>query len=164
MIAGTFAAVFVTLYVAHQVADHWLQTHHQACTKGDPGWPGRMACARHVATYTATAVALLAAVALLLPLPLSVLGVAIGQAVSAVTHYWADRRTTLRAFAEAVGKGGFYQFGAPRSHLPPAPGEWRPAGAATSHDNPTLGTGAYALDQSFHVFWLFVAALVTVAI
>jgi len=30
-------------------------------------------------------------------------------------------------------------------------------------DNPTLGTGAYALDQSFHIFWLIIAALLIAA-
>jgi Protein of unknown function (DUF3307) len=158
---ATFAAVLGTLYVAHQIGDHWMQTHHQALTKGTPGWPGRLACARHVATYTATAVVMLAVVALLLPMPLTVAGVAAGQAVSAVTHYWADRRTTLRAFATLVGKGGFYQLGAPRPDLPEVPDRGGPIGATVPHDNPSLGTGAYALDQSFHVFWLWVAALVT---
>jgi hypothetical protein len=45
---------FAALFVAHQVADHWIQTQHQADTKGCPGWPGRIACAAHVASYTAT--------------------------------------------------------------------------------------------------------------
>ena len=164
MTAATFAAVFVTLWVAHQVADHWVQTEHQALTKGQPGWPGRVACAAHVGSYVLTALVLLPAVALLLDLPLSVVGVLVGQVVSGVTHYWADRRTPLRKLAELVGKGGFYRFGAPRAHLPPAPGEWRPADAAATHDNPCLGTGAYALDQSWHVFWLLVAALCTTLI
>lgn len=164
MNAGTFAAVFVVLYVAHQVADHWVQTEHQAATKGRPGWQGRVACAAHVGTYVLTALVLVSAVALLLPLDVSVPGVLAGQVVSGVTHYWADRRATLQRLAELVGKAVFYRLGAPRAHLPMAPGAWHPASAATSHDNPSLGTGAYALDQSWHVFWLFVAALVTVAL
>jgi len=147
--AATFAAVFVTLYVSHQVADHWVQTEHQAATKGGTGWPARLACARHVGSYVVTAAVLLAAIALLLPLSLSVLGVAIGQAVSGVTHYWADRRFTLRALASAAGHEDFYRLGTPRPDR---------------DDNPSLGTGAYALDQSFHVFWLFVAALCTALI
>lgn len=28
-----FAAVFATLFAAHQVGDHWAQTHTQACGK-----------------------------------------------------------------------------------------------------------------------------------
>ncbi len=30
-------------------------------------------------------------------------------------------------------------------------------------DNPSLGTGAYALDQSWHYLWLFVCALILAA-
>ena len=146
MNAATFAAVFAALYVAHHVGDQWVQTHRQALTKGAAGWPGRWACARHVATYTATAVVMLAAAILLLPLPVGPLGVVAGQVVSAVTHYWADRRSTLRALAEAIGKGDYYQLGAPRDGR---------------DDNPSTGTGAYHLDQAWHVFWVFVAALVT---
>jgi hypothetical protein len=161
MNAGTFAAVFATLYAAHQVAEHWVQTHHQTLTKAAGGWPGRWACARHVATYTATAVVMLTAAALLLPLPLSVLGVAVGQAVSASTHYWADRRDPLLLLAVVLHKSRFYFLGMPRPHLPEVPDRDGPIGATVPHDNPSLGTGAYALDQSFHVFWLFVAALIT---
>jgi hypothetical protein len=43
------------------------------------------------------------------------------------------------------GKGEFWHLGAPR------PGH---------DDNPCLGTGAYALDQSWHIAWLFISALV----
>lgn len=162
--AAVFAAVFATLYVAHQVGDHWVQTHHQAVAKADSGWSGRLACARHVATYTATAVVLLAAVALLLPMPLSVAGVAVGQAVSAVTHYWADRRTPLLWLAVVLHKSRFYFLGMPRPDMPDVPVRGGPVGATVPHDNPSLGTGAYALDQSWHVFWLLVAALITATV
>jgi hypothetical protein len=47
-----------------------------------------------------------------------------------------------------TGKGEFYRLGAPR---------------AGRDDNPHIGTGAYALDQSFHHLWLLVAALVIAA-
>jgi hypothetical protein len=145
---ATFASVFIAWFVAHQVADHWIQTQHQADHKGAPGWPGRIACAAHVATYTATALAALTALALSLGLPLSPGRVAAGLAVSAVTHYIADRRTPLRRLAELTGLAAFYALGAPR------PGR---------DDNPSLGTGSYALDQSFHYLFLFVAALVIAA-
>lgn len=145
MTAGTFAAVFVALYAAHQVADHWVQTGHQAGTKGQPGRSGRAACAGHVLTYTATAFVALFAASWFLDMPLPMSRVAAGLAVSAVTHYWADRRTTLARLAGWLGKSAFYRLGAPR------PGR---------DDNPSLGTGAYALDQSWHIGWLFVAALV----
>ncbi|MEU4216202.1 DUF3307 domain-containing protein [Actinoplanes sp. NPDC026623] len=140
-----FAAVFAALFVAHQVADHWVQTDRQATRKGSPGWPGRRGCAAHVATYTTTAAAALLALAAATGLPLSAGRAAAGLAVSAVTHYVADRRTPLRRLAELVGAARFYTLGACRTGR---------------DDNPSLGTGAYALDQSFHYAWLFVAALI----
>ncbi|MGI5397935.1 transcriptional regulator [Streptomyces sp. CA-135486] len=145
MDAAVFAAVFVALYVAHSVGDHWVQTSHQSAHKGRPGWVGRLADARHVATLTATKVAVLLPVAWLLDLRLSVLGIVAGLGIDAVTHWWADRRTTLAWLAKVTGKGEFYRLGALR---------------AGHDDNPHIGTGAYALDQSFHHLWLLVAALV----
>lgn len=142
--AATFAAVFVALYVAHQIADHWVQTQYQADHKGQPGWVGRLACAAHVATYTLTAVVALTAMLLATGLRLDPWGVAVGLAVSAVSHYIADRRTPLRRIADALGAGHFYTLGTPRPD---------------HDDNPSLGTGAYALDQSWHIGFLFVAAL-----
>src|SRR5690242_21078110 len=45
---------FAALYAAHQVGDHWVQTQDQADRKGRPGAEGRITCAAHVMTYTAT--------------------------------------------------------------------------------------------------------------
>lgn len=143
--AATFAATFAALHAAHQVADHWIQTNRQAADKGKPGWPGRRACAAHVATYTATQGLALAAVQHVTGARISPRRTVAALAVSAVSHYWADRRTTLAALCEATGRGGFYRLGAPRPD---------------HDDNPSLGTGAYALDQSFHIAFLYAAALV----
>lgn len=134
--AGSVAVVFVALYVAHQVADHWVQSQHQADCKGEAGWRGRVACASHVATYTVTALLALVAVAWRTGVDLSPGSVAAGLAVSAVTHYIADRRTPLRVLADRAGAGRFYRLNA--------------AGM----------NGAYLLDQSWHIGWLGVAALV----
>jgi hypothetical protein len=142
--AAAFAAVYVALYVAHQVADHWVQTQHQADCKGEPGWPGRIACAAHVATYTLTALVALLFLVGGTGLRLDPWGVAVGLTISAVSHYIADRRTPLKRIAAALGSARFYALGTPR------PGR---------DDNPSLGTGAYALDQSWHIGWLFIAAL-----
>jgi hypothetical protein len=145
---AVFAAVFAALYAAHQVADHWVQTQCQSDRKGLPGWVGRLACARHVTTYTATALGALLAVASVTGLHLAVWPTTAGLAVSAVTHYVADRRTPLRWMADKlawIGKPVFFRLGVPR---------------AGHDDNPSLGTGSYALDQSWHIGWLFVAALV----
>ncbi|MGW4467451.1 DUF3307 domain-containing protein [Micromonospora sp. NPDC004704] len=142
---ATIAAVFAALYAAHMVADHWVQTDWQACTKGLPGWSGRIACIAHVTGYTLTsivALALLGAVTGWVPNGYALL---VGLLVSAVTHYIADRRTPLRRLAVLVGAVKFHDLGRPR------PGR---------DDNPSLGTGAYALDQSWHIGWLYVAALI----
>ena len=148
---STFAPVFIALYAAHEVGDHWIQTDHQACHKGATGWAGRLACARHVGTLTGVK-------ALALGLTWAVLGVhvnpfalVVALATDAISHYWADRRVTLARLADWLGhtlvpgKGDFYRMGAPR------PGH---------DDAPHLGTGAYALDQSWHIGWLFIAALI----
>jgi hypothetical protein len=150
--AAVFAAVFAVLYVAHTVGDHWVQTSCQAAEKGKPGWHGRLACGRHVVGLTLTKGFLLVPAVILLDLPVTALGLALGFGIDAVTHYWADRRTTLAAFAKTCGKGEFYDLGTPAhpEHPVTAEGEYAP----------TLGTGAYALDQSWHHFWLGVAALV----
>lgn len=146
------AAVFAALYAAHHVGDHWIQTHHQAQRKAAPGWPGRIACAKHVITYTLTCVAALALLVAATSWRPGTVELAVGLSVSAVSHYIADRRTPLFRLACAVdrwtGKAGFWNLGAPR---------------ADRDDNPSLGTGAYALDQSWHIGWLFLSALAVAA-
>lgn len=130
------AAVFVALYAGHQVADHWIQTQHQADHKGLPGWTGRWNCAKHCATYGATQLAALALVAVVTGLHLSPVTLAAGMAVNLVSHYIADRRTPLRWLADRLRKN-------------PA---WLEKGG-----------GMYALDQSWHYGFLFLSALIIVA-
>ncbi|MEV0382915.1 DUF3307 domain-containing protein [Nonomuraea sp. NPDC050643] len=140
-----FAATFCALYVGHHFGDHWVQTHRQACGKGAPGWTGRIWCTRHVLTLTITKLVALLALNLVTGLDIHIGYLAAALAVDAVSHYWADRRFTLAGLATRLGKADFYQLGAPR------PGH---------DDQPHLGTGAYTLDQSFHILWLFIAALI----
>ncbi|WP_433465364.1 transcriptional regulator [Spirillospora sp. CA-128828] len=140
-----FPAAFAALYAAHEVGDHWLQTHGQACGKGAPGWSGRILCARHVATLTALKAAALTLTAVVLGLPVNPWTVAAALGIDAVSHYWADRRTTLLALADWLG----------RTVLP---GKGKFARLGNDAAAPT-GTGAYALDQSWHIGWLFAAAL-----
>ena len=133
---AVFGAVFAALYVAHHIGDYWTQSPHQAAHKGTTGWPGRVACAAHVGTYTLTAAVVLAVVWWRLSLPLSLPHVLAGLAVSAVSHYWADRRSTLRGLTVALdrvmpGKAAYYDHG-----------------------------GAAPLDQAWHIGWLLAAALV----
>lgn len=133
---GTFAAVFAALYAAHQVADHWIQTQHQVDRKGKAGWAGRWNCAKHVATYGLTQIAALGLLAALAGLRVSPAALAAGMAINLGSHYIADRRTPLRWLADMLRKNP----------------DWLEKGG-----------GLYALDQSWHIGWLFVASLVVVA-
>ncbi|MGK5677539.1 DUF3307 domain-containing protein [Actinoplanes sp. URMC 104] len=137
--------VFAALFAAHQVGDHHVQRDSDAQVKSLPGRDGHRACLSHVASYTATAAVALAGAHLAAGARPRWGRLAAGLTVSAVSHYVIDRREPLRRYAAATGKAGFYQLGVPR------PGR---------DDNPSLGTGAYALDQSAHVGFLFLAALV----
>ncbi|TJZ41208.1 transcriptional regulator [Streptomyces piniterrae] len=154
--AAVFAAVFVALYVAHSVGDHWVQTSEQSAEKGKPGWAGRLADTRHVIGLTITKGVALAAVVLVLDIPVTVLGVMAGLGADAMTHWWADRRSTLAWLAKVTGKTEFYTLGTGAHPAHPVTAEGKPAA--------TLGTGAYALDQSFHHLFLGVAALLIAAL
>lgn len=133
---ATFAAVAVTMYAAHQAGDYWVQTSGQAARKGEPGWIGRWACADHVFTYTATLLTFLLIAGAWLGLRLQPGWVAAGLGVSAVTHYFADRRRPLAWLAGKLGLAGFWSAGE------------------------GLATGAGLLDQAWHWVWLFASALV----
>jgi len=134
--AAVFAASAVALLAGHQIGDYWVQTSGQAARKGLPGWPGRRACGGHVATYTLTQAGCLALAAWWLALTLSPARAAAGLAVSAVTHYFADRRRPLERLARLAGKAGFWQAGE------------------------GLAAGRAYLDQAWHWAWIFTAALV----
>lgn len=156
--AALFAAVFATLWVAHTVGDHWVQTSAQSAHKGEndknPGQSsriGRHACTRHVIGLTITKGILLAASAVALDLQISAAGVTAGLALDAGSHWWADRRSTLAWLAKVAGKAEFYRLGTDTVHT------------TTGTDGITgkhIGSGAYALDQSFHALFLFFAALI----
>lgn len=147
-----FAVVFAAMFVGHSVGDHWVQTGHQAVCKGGAGWSGRWACAKHVGTLQMTKATLLAPTWLLLDLKLSLGAVALAFTVDAVSHYWADRRVTLERLARRkwINKGVFYDQG---TDLVNHKGEHAPH----------IGTGRYALDQSWHHLWLFASSVLAVA-
>jgi hypothetical protein len=155
-----FAITFAALYAAHVFGDHWVQRHTEATRKGAPGSIGRWACASHVYTLTLTKFAFLLVAYFVValkggpPMPSVWLVLAV-LTLDALSHYWADRAAghpdktrpvTLERLAARLKKADFYHLGKDTVH------QFRPSG---SH----LGTGAYALDQSFHVACLFVAAL-----
>lgn len=174
---ATAALVGFGFLVAHNVADHWVQTSWEAANKGRKDSTGRAACLSHVVTYTLTSTIFVCVLYLIFHLPISWYGVLAGQAISAISHYWADRRFTLEKLCGWLGKADFYKLGQPRKvtahHVVRLSGEQatalRPYTDKDTHgeiswDNPSLGTGAYALDQSWHWFWIFVATIVTVVI
>lgn len=156
-----FAVTFAALFAAHQFGDHWVQRHGEALAKGAVGRPGRSACLSHVGALTATKAGFLALA--MLATGIRPTGYAISAAVvlDAASHYWADRaaahgskgrtKVTLEALADRMGKTEFWNLG-------------KSAVDATGRPAPSLGTGAYALDQSFHVAMLFVAALIMEAL
>lgn len=140
--AARTAAVYAALTASHEVADHWVQIDSQATAKGDPGREGVRACAAHVATYTATQAAALLAADRLLGLRLNWRRATAGLAISAVTHYVADRQ------------GGHWRDEEPHGLVKLA--------AKTGHAgwlqrDPGAG---YLLDQSWHKGWIAVAAAV----
>lgn len=190
---ANFAAVAITLYVSHHVGDYWVQTDAQAKAKGTPGRTGRMACHMHVITYLITQVACLLIVTWTIGLDVPHRWMMVpALAISGVTHYIADRRTPLVKIAGLIpGKMNFVKLGAPRADVRidlyedcstcsgrgtggSASDEstngmcWDCRGggklpAGTVGDNPSLGTGLWALDQSWHIFWgVFIAGLVAV--
>lgn len=89
--AARFAAAYAALTAAHEVGDYIVQRNEDAIHKGKPGSAGRAACTRHVASYTLTQAAALAAANQALGLRLTWSRAAAGLALSAVTHYAADR-------------------------------------------------------------------------
>ncbi|MFJ6667447.1 hypothetical protein [Streptomyces sp. NPDC091383] len=142
MTAARFAAAYAALTASHEVADHWAQIDAHATVKGDRTREGAIACAKHVASYTATQALALAAVNRATRAGLSWKRGALALAVSAVTHYIADRQ------------GGHWRDEHPRGVVRLA--------AATGHAgwlqrDPTAG---YLMDQAWHKGWIAVAALI----
>ncbi|MFE2721329.1 hypothetical protein [Kitasatospora sp. NPDC059327] len=143
--AARFAAVYALLRASADVADHWIQTDHQAVTKGQhdhdgqSSAAGRRACAAHVATYTATQAAVLLAGTRLLGIRLRPGPGAAALTLSAVTHYVADRREPLRRLADTTGKSKFVRL--------------------ADHGL----NGGYLLDQSWHHAFETCAALIASA-
>lgn len=178
--AGVAAAVWIALWTSHQLADHWAQTGYQALNKGGESWVARRACAGHVSSHMIVSVACLMG---LRPIGLDLrpMDITAGLTVIAISHYWADRRSTLRGLAAKLDKEEMYRIGEKRDVGVFVPGpdgmlvrarvllvdeanqplrDPRDEPIEVTLDNPSLGTGAYALDQSWHFGWLYVAALV----
>lgn len=165
-LAGAVGAIGLALYAGHHVGDYWVQTDHQAQHKGQEGSAGVIACAMHVGTYTLTQAVFLGVTAWVADFRWNVWAFLAGLTVSAVSHYLADRREYGIMFRIArllPGKARFLTLGVPRAGLTfyGHNADHTDDVEVEATDNPSLGTGAWALDQSWHIFWgVFVAALV----
>lgn len=137
MFADPTAALLATAALAagHHLGDYWLQSDHQATTKGACGHAGRRACAGHVASLTLGQLVLLALVAVVTGVGLDPLAAALGLGLNAASHYWADRRATLRGLVLATQR-------------------W-------THKRDYYDTGGAAhMDQAWHLVWIVPAALI----
>jgi hypothetical protein len=139
-----FSLAYVSLHVGHYIGDYWVQTDRMAADKGKPGGEGREACMKHCVTYALTQLVMISLATVVTGtrgvIPIWAMLAAL--TFSGVTHYFIDRREhgLMFRFARWLGKGEFLRF---------AQGER------------TLGTGAWALDQSAHkLLSVFVPALI----
>ncbi len=164
--AAVAAVAGLALYAGHHVGDYWVQTDTQARLKGAAGWVGRRACAEHVLTYVGTQAACLwLAAAVLDPFEGgSVPATLAALAVSGVTHWLADRREHGAVWWLArllPWKRPFLTLGDVRPGVVQVECTDSMALQRVMLDRPVLGTGAWALDQSWHLFFgVFVPALI----
>lgn len=148
---GDFAAIGLTLYVAHHVGDYWIQRDIDAKHKGDRTTAGSWHCLLHVLSYVATQSVLLTVLRWTIDVRIGTLAGLAGLAFSGAAHYFADRRYPLIWLASKLpGKAKFLELGKPRAGM---------------GDNPQLATGAWALDQSWHILTsVFITALIMVTL
>lgn len=137
-------AAYAALTASHEVADYWGQRDAEAVAKGGHGAEGRAACARHVASYTATQALALLAADRVLRLDLDWRRAAAGLAVSAVTHYVVDR------------SGGRWREDGPSTRLV----RFARATGHTKWLERDPGAGPL-MDQAWHKGWIAVAAVVS---
>ena len=147
--AVQFSAAYAALTAAHEVADHIVQVDRDAVAKGGHGAECRVACARHVASYTATQALALVAADRGLGLCLNWRWASAGLLVSAVTHYAADR--SGERWAEDPEKQ-------PTTRMVRA-AHWAGKGGWLTRD-PQAG---YRIDQAWHKGWIAIAAGVVAA-
>lgn len=146
MNAFTFAVVLPTLLVAHNLADHVIQTDHQAARKAS-SW---RAMAGHIVGYTATAVVFLAVLWFALDVRPHWAWAAAGLAFSAASHAFIDRRWPVLVLLSRTGSWDFANTTVRTTANPNGSGEH--VGAAPIN-------GMYVADQALHWVCLFVSAL-----
>jgi hypothetical protein len=150
--AARFAAAYAALMPAHDLADHVVQTDHQAANKAG-SWS---AMAGHVGSYTA--------VQLLAILGLRAVGVrpswkrtAAAVTVSAGTHALLDRRWPVVEVLRRTGSEGFAN---PTIEVNgEALGDPNDYGSVTAHGRLPIH-GPYVADQALHHAVLAVCAAI----
>lgn len=156
--ATRFAATYAALMPAHDLADHVVQTDHQAAHKAGPGWPAARAMAGHVGGYHAVQLAVLLALRLLGVRP-SWRRTAAAVAVSAGTHALLDRRWPVRRVLELTGSPGFARpVVRTRGAVEPALLRQNPPTVAA--EGPLPIHGPYLADQALHHAVLAVCAAI----
>lgn len=141
--AAQFAAMYAVLTASHEVADYWVQVDADAVAKGRPGREGAATCAKHVASYTITQALALVAADRGLGLGLGWRRITAALAVSATTHYIADR------------SGGRWREDGPSTRL--VRFARRSGHAGWLERDPGAGP---LLDQAWHRGWIAIAAVV----
>jgi hypothetical protein len=135
MLAEVFAAGFVTMLAAHQVADHVLgQNDKEAANKAKPGREGWSAILMHVWKYHMVMFFMLLVTCVALQLHVAILGFISAILFSAVSHAFLDRRWPVRWILEHTGSPEFANLQTPIN-------------------------GMYQADQSLHYFCLWISAL-----
>jgi hypothetical protein len=135
----TFAVTLGTIWAAHDLADHVVQTDHQAGSKADRElhvWAPAMA--GHIGGYQFTQAVALAITLRATELKPSWSALITGSLISAASHAFLDRRWPVRAILRRTGSPEFAQMTTPIC-------------------------GVYQADQALHHSCLWVAALVMAA-
>lgn len=147
-----FGALLAALWAAHDLADHIVQTDHQAATKAT-SWRGM---GGHITTYHLTQLAALAALRSLAGIRPSWARTLAGVALSAGTHTLLDRRWPVVRILELTGSPGFAR--------PVIPGQQAEVDAevvvAEVKAQPLPLHGPYLADQALHHACLAVVATI----
>jgi hypothetical protein len=138
----TFAVALGTMWAAHDIADHVVQTDHQAGSKADPRpavWIPAMV--RHVGGYQLTQVVALTVTLRASGLKPSLRSLISGSLISAVSHTFLDRRWPVKKAMCSTGSRPFAEMEI----------------VATS--GAIFRPGMYQADQALHHGFLWLSAL-----
>lgn len=151
---ASFGAVLAALWSAHDLADHVVQTDHQAANKArDFEWKAPMA--GHVGGYTAVQLGALLALRALAGVRPTWGRTAAGVAFSALSHALLDRRWPVVRILELTGSPGF----ARSNRVPHHQHDWTVGDEVGPDRMPPLPLhGPYLADQALHHACLAAAA------